>query len=215
MSTLLARYRALKFNKTFYLQLLIAILLFSFSMFLNYYANNYTLIHSSSSVSDIVLDNIRTYQVDDIFYEGGLIFFCIVCFLGLYKPHRIPFMLKSIGVFFVVRSFFLILTHLAPPLHGSILPTNNFVERLIAGSGDDLFFSGHTGFPFLMALLFWDNLWLRLGFIATCVLFGTAALLGHLHYSIDVFSAFFITYGIYHIAVRLFKKDYIFFQQEL
>ncbi len=30
---------------------------------------------------------------------------------------------------------------------------------------------------------------------------------GHLHYSIDVAAAFFITYSIYHIAIRWFKKD--------
>ena len=31
--------------------------------------------------------------------------------------------------------------------------------------------------------------------------------MGHLHYSIDIFAAFFITYAIYHIAVQIFKKE--------
>src|SRR3989344_2121168 len=31
--------------------------------------------------------------------------------------------------------------------------------------------------------------------------------LGHIHYTIDVFSAFFITYGIYHIALWLFPRE--------
>lgn len=33
-------------------------------------------------------------------------------------------------------------------------------------------------------------------------------LLGHLHYSIDVFAAFFIVYVIFIIAKRVFKGEY-------
>ena len=44
--------------------------------------------------------------------------------------------------------------------------------------------------------------------LVASLVFGTAVLLGHLHYSIDVFSAFFITYAIFHLAIWLFPKDY-------
>jgi hypothetical protein len=87
----------------------------------------------------------------------------------------------------------------------------SFWEKLLSGSGDDLFFSGHTGFPYLMALIFWNTKPLRWLFLAASIFFGGAVLLGHLHYSIDVFSAFFITYGIFNIAIRLFKNDFNFF----
>ena len=73
--------------------------------------------------------------------------------------------------------------------------------------GGDLFFSAHTGTPFLMALAFWDNKFLRILFIVTAVFFGVIVLLGHFHYSIDVLAAFFITYTIYHMAEIIFKKD--------
>jgi hypothetical protein len=39
------------------------------------------------------------------------------------------------------------------------------------------------------------------------LVFGVVVLLGHLHYSIDVLSAFFISYGIYRIAEIIFHKD--------
>ena len=40
-------------------------------------------------------------------------------------------------------------------------------------------------------------------------------LLGHYHYSIDVFAAFFITYGIYHIALSLFPRAYALFESDV
>jgi hypothetical protein len=181
------------------------------SLSFNYYAQAYTASHSSNYVSDIILDNIPTKNVDIVFLEGMLVFIAFVTALCLHKPGRIPFVLKSSALFIFIRAIFITLTHLAPPLHSAIVIPASFWERLLSGSGDDLFFSGHTGFPYLMALIFWDNKYLRWLFLATSVFFGAAVLLGHLHYSIDVFSAFFITYGIYNIAKRWFKKDFDFF----
>lgn len=73
--------------------------------------------------------------------------------------------------------------------------------------GGDLFFSGHTGAPFLLALMFWKDPRLRLTFLAATALFGAAVLLGHLHYSIDVFAAFFISYGIHDLARFVFRRE--------
>ena len=131
-----------------------------------------------------------------------------VILLGLVEPKRIPFLFKSAALFVCLRSFFIILTHFAPPINESVVNSSNFLERLLAGSGYDLFFSGHTGFSFLMALLFWENKYLRIIFLSASLIFGAAVLFGHLHYSIDVFSAFFITYGIFNLSKWLFKKDH-------
>ena len=38
--------------------------------------------------------------------------------------------------------------------------------------------------------------------------------MAHFHYSIDVLSAFFITYTIYHLARFFFEKDYLLFGDE-
>lgn len=185
------------------------------SLLLNHAANTYTLSHGSSAVTDIILDNIPAVSVDGVFFEGIIVLVFFIALLGLANPKRIPFLLKSIALFVAVRSFFLILTHLAPPIHPTLVPSDNFLEKLASGSGSDLFFSGHTGLPFLMAMLFWRNKYLRAIFLFASVFFGATVLLGHLHYSIDVFSAFFITYGIYRVSLRIFPSDYKLFESSL
>lgn len=215
MKRIISRYAALKSHKPFYWQLALGVLLFGISLLFNYAANGYTATHISGAVSDIFLDNLPVMNVDWIFFESAIVLSAFIIALGLYKPNRLPFMLKSVALFIAIRSFFMILTHLAPPLGAATVPSGNILERLAAGSGKDLFFSGHTGVPFLMALLFWHNKYLRMVFLLAALFFGVAVLLGHLHYSIDVFSAFFITYGIFHLSRWLFKKDYEFFMRTI
>ncbi len=210
---ILARYKALKSNKPFYIGLGVGVLFLGLSLFFNYEANGYTAASISVAANDIFLDHLPIMKVDGIFLEGAIILTFFAIALALYRPNRIPFMLKAAALFIAVRSFFVILTHLAPPLGALTAPTSNFLERLAAGSGKDLFFSGHTGLPFLAALVFWQNKFLRIFFLLASMIFGGAVLLGHLHYSIDVFSAFFITYGIFHLARWLFKKDYAMFRE--
>ena len=98
------------------------------------------------------------------------------------------------------------LTHLGPSPEKTPIDDGIFLGRLL--SGNDLFFSGHTGLPFLLALIFWDVPLVRWISIGVSVIFGTAVLLGHLHYSIDVFSAFFITYSVFRMAQYFFAKDW-------
>lgn len=182
------------------------VLLLLASLILNYYAGNYAAVSASNSVTDIILDNIPTVNTELIFVEGIFVFLMFVSWLFIKEPKRIPFALKSIALFVIVRSIFISLTHIGPiPDTGPILE-GNFIGKFTFGG--DLFFSGHTGLPFLMALIFWNNRKLRILFIAAAIFFGASVLLGHLHYSIDVFAAFFITDGIFRISERLFRKDY-------
>lgn len=173
----------------------------------NFYAGNYASAHVSNPVNDLILDHIPTVDVDGIFIYGILIFFIYVVALLSVRPRRIPFALKSFSLFLVIRSFFIILTHLAPSLHQAPLETSNVIFNAFSFTGD-LFFSGHTGLPFLMALVFWDEKVLRWIFMSTAIFFGAIVLLGHYHYSIDVFAAFFITFGVYKISERFFVKDF-------
>ncbi len=176
-----------------------------------FYSTNYTNLVASNSVTDIILSNTRVYDVDGIFVYGavGLVIFIIIVIL--WRLRYLPFSLKSIALFYAIRSVSVSLTHISPYPYHVILDQSYFITShffRIFFTGDDLFFSGHVGLPFLMALIFWDTPILRYIFLIASVVLAVAVLLGHLHYSIDVFSAYFITFTIFMIAKKFFKSDY-------
>lgn len=175
------------------------------SLVINYYAALYAAKEASNYVNDIILSNTRAFDVDGIFLYGPFLLWAFVAYLLLKDPKKIPFTIKSIALFVVIRSVFITLTHLGPFPNREILDSNIIAKFTL---GADLFFSAHTGLPFLMAFVFGDSRKFFVLFTATAVLFGTVVLLAHLHYSIDVLSAFFITYAIYKIARKFFKNDH-------
>ena len=211
MKQLIDKYKFTWSQKTFKKSAGFGLILLFISLVVNYFANVYTTLHASNYVSDIILDNLPVVNMNLIFIEGAILLWIFVTFLIIRDPHKIPFTVKSIAVFVLIRSAFIVLTHTAlPPNHSFLDPDSTF--RYIT-AGNDMFFSSHTGLPFLIALNFWENKKLRLFFIGASAIFAASVLLAHLHYSIDVFAAFFITYSIFHISRRLFSRDYELFQK--
>ncbi len=206
---LIVRYREYMSRSEFVASCVWAFVLFALSFFINELAIRFATERASSPVTDIILSNTPRLPVDNLFVWGTILLVVICVGLSFAHPKRIPFMFKTAALFFLIRSIFVSLTHLgpfAPHLADDFGATVNQ-----AFFGGDLFFSGHTGLPFLVALAFWhEKLW-RYVFLASSLFFGAIVLLGHIHYSIDVLSAFFITYGIYHIALWLFPRDHALF----
>jgi hypothetical protein len=179
------------------------------SLVMQFYASAYATTESSHPVTDIILSNTRVYDVDGLFVYGSVVVFLFVLYLVLSRPGRMPFVIKSISTLLFVRSIFVILTHIGPFSPHVVISSTFFQRSIFSGffTGADLFFSGHTGTPFLLALIFWDDKLLRYIFLACSLMFAGVVLLGHIHYSIDVLAAFFITYAIFDICKWLFKKD--------
>jgi hypothetical protein len=199
------KYKNYLTNKYFIWSSILGLLFLIFSLVIEYLAGVYATERQSNAVTDIILSNIPIYNVADIFVYGFFAVIIFIIFIALINPEKIPFIIKSSATFILIRSIFISLTHIG--IYPNIIPTSVDIFKSIT-SGGDLFFSGHTGFPFLMALIFWEDKKLRYFFIIISVIFGILALLGHYHYTIDVLSAFFITFGIYHICIKIFKKDY-------
>lgn len=195
-------------NLRYYASLLEAIILFIVSVFATHFSSKYAHIRASNYVEDIILSNTPVFNFEFIFVQGAIMLCLFVVILCFRFRKTAPFLLKTVSLFIIIRAMFVSLTHIGPypfklELESGLL---DFIT-----TGNDLFFSGHTGLPFLIALIFWGHLYIRSIFLISSVIFGIIVLLSHLHYSIDVFAAFFITYSIYHIAIKMFHQDYEFF----
>jgi len=172
-------------------------------------AVTYATVHASNYVTDFVLSRIGPYNLRFLFVYGTLTAFVITLGLLAWRPNRIPFALKAMALFLLVRAVFVSLTHMAP---SPIDPQKAvpFFNSIFYGS--DLFFSGHTGMPLLAALAFWHIPRWRIFYLALTAFFGSVVLLGHYHYSIDVLAALFITHGVFQVSCWLFARDYALFR---
>lgn len=177
---------------------------------MQFFVSGYVTRVSSESVTDVILSNTRVYDVGGIFVWGSIILVIVGLLVLLRRPNHMPFVVKSIATFTLIRSVFVSLTHISPFPTRAIIDSAFFNSEVFRGifTGNDLFFSGHTGVPFLLALIFWENKTLRIIFLSFSIMFAFVVLLGHLHYSIDVLSAYFITFTIFHLCKYIFKKDW-------
>lgn len=178
-------------------------LLFLASMFASILAGHFAREVASNPVTDIVLSNTPAFNVGPLFVGGTALLVIFVAAIAFAHPRRIPFTFLTLALFFFVRAGFVSLTHIAPFPERASTDFGLTLKKYFFGN--DLFFSGHTGAPFMMALIFWKDRRLRFAFLAWAIFFAFVVLLGHLHYTIDVIAAFFITYSVYCLAEWLFS----------
>lgn len=194
-------------------ELVWGIFIFVLSLTLTYFSVAYANIYANGNVvPDLILDHLPTFDVSFMFFQGGIVFIILTALIVMFEPKNISFVLKSTALFFSVRAIFTILTHLSAPELASytyMQHEQGFKEALFTiSSGNDLFFSGHAGYPFFLALIFWKHKLVRYFFLISSLAGAMVVLMGHLHYSIDVFSAYFIGFGLFELAKILFRRDH-------
>jgi hypothetical protein len=212
MKTVIAHYNVLRKNNDFLQRLATGLCLLIFSLVLSNYAGHYASRSGGNAVSDLILDCLPTYNVSIIHIYIALTFWLCLSGYILSKPALVPYICKTLALFALIRSVFICLTHLGEPANQLFIPDGFSSLLLFKG---DLFFSGHVGGPFLMMLLFWDNFAIRIISLGASLFFAATVLIGHIHYSIDVFAAPFITYSIYQLSLFLFSRDYELSQQAI
>lgn len=164
---------------------------------------------NAAPVRDLFLDNLPLIDLTPLIVGGAMALWVFACGLLIVHPRRLLFAMKAIALYIISRAFFFSLTHVGPyPLAYSPGPHNHGygLYHLITFQGN-FFYSGHTAFPFLLALIFWDERYLRYIFLFLSAFFGITVILAHVHYSIDVFAAPFIIYGMFAVTERLFPQD--------
>jgi hypothetical protein len=86
------------------------------------------------AIPDLILDHIPRIDTSFFFYQGAFALVAVILVAVYCLPQYIPFILASVALFYLIRSCLMVTTHL---------------PAAYAPSGNDLFFSGHTGPPFL------------------------------------------------------------------
>jgi hypothetical protein len=133
----------------------------------------------------------------------SLIIFVITTFN---KPDKLLIAFQAYGLMLIFRTIAMYLTPFEAP-EKILLLNDPFVQFFAKGDilTKDLFFSGHTGTLFLVFLLA-ENKTLKTIFLILTIMVGSAVLLQHVHYSVDVFVAPFVAYGSYKIINKIHRK---------
>ncbi len=198
-------------NQEHFVSLIEALGLFLAAFIVQELANRFVARVAGIPVGDVILSNIPTVNTDFLIIQGALIVSFITSILLILKPRYLLFAIKTIALFVLIRSFFISLTHLGIDPQQVVFNTERIgfgLYNFLFDAKGDFFFSGHTGLPFLLGFVFWREKKLRYFFFITSLVLGVSVLLGHVHYSIDVFAAPFMAYGIYAFSRRAFQKDY-------
>jgi len=163
--------------------------------------------HSSP---DLLLSWLPVVDTRLVFVWGFAVFLTWLIVASIWRERRrIPYIIWSYALLIAVRCFFIILTPMRQP-YEAIQFQSDFLFHAIGRYltfRHDLFFSSHTALPFLGCLLLRGR-WLRASFFLLSVVMACAVLLGRLHYSIDVFGAYFMTYAVHKAEVRWFQPYY-------
>lgn len=208
MGEITRRYREI-FTKQWVRSFLVALIILSLAVVFQFYASAYSARVSSNFVQDLILDHLPVVDLNGIIVEGALAAIGGSIILLLLKPRYIIFALKAVAIFIATRAVFVAVTHLGI-YPGQISPGPGFFDGIYTGLGLEagFFFSGHTGLTFLMALIFWDERFWRFAYIALSIVFGISVLFAHVHYSIDVLAAPYMTYTIFKMSQYFFEEDY-------
>jgi hypothetical protein len=183
--------------------ILLSLVFLVLATFLDYFAGSYVRKVGSAVSPDLILDHIAPINLSFLFVYGYItIILILFLYPLLFKVRKFHMVISQFSLLIMVRSFFIIFTHLKTPVDAIAVKFPWMISYL--SFQNDLFFSGHTAVPFLGFLIFKGRI--RYFFLAASIAMGAIVLLMHLHYSIDVLSAFFITYGTYKIGVWFFKK---------
>lgn len=205
------KWRALLKDKAYVVSLIIGFVLLFVGQAATVVSSEYNeTMFLGESVGDLILDFLPTYNLNFLFTWGTTsIITTIILYAFFVRPELAPWGLKTYGLFALIRSGFILLTHIGPPAgmyylsNDSLAVQGHVFDKIFYLN--DLFFSGHVGAVFLGALIFKDFKFKWFCLVGSVVV-SITVLVMHVHYSIDVFGAYFITYGIYSISDWLFHK---------
>ena len=155
-------------------------------------------------LSDMILDKLPMIDVTLIYDIFAIIpiILAVVYIIHRKDYKRVPFIFLMVGIFYIVRGIFIVLTPFGnPPMFNGSYPLFHGFANYELG----VYPSGHAGNVFLILLLVNDNMYKKL--IGICLVVVIIALfLAHSHYSIDILSGLFFAYAIRCYGLKHFSK---------
>ena len=174
------------------------------ALFADYRCGVYVTSLPAVKVPDLILDRLPPVDMNFLFTYG---YMALIVGLFLYPLLGRLRMLHVVAIQFslllILRSLFMIFTHLATPADAVAVHFPGIFSKLYFEN--DMFFSGHTAMPFLGFYLFRRSP-LRYVFLVGSIVMAIVVLAMHLHYSIDVLGAFFMTYASYQMGRVVLRK---------
>lgn len=170
----------------------------------DYWCGAYVTNRPGVKVPDLILDRLPTIDLSFLFTYG---YIALIVGMFLFPMFRRIGMLHAVVIQFslllTLRSLFMIFMDVSTPAESISVHFPGFFGRFYFEN--DMFFSGHTAMPFLGFYLFRHDR-LRYVYLVGSIVMGISALAMHVHYSIDVLAAFFMTYGSYRIGHTVLRR---------
>jgi hypothetical protein len=204
---------------------LIAIFFLYLETRLYFYLSNFTTQVKTCAPYDLLFQILPAINVYGIIKLGlPLTFF--LSLIGLVKRFlKFPYFCFMSELWWLVRCLFMISTIFAIPLDRPYGPSgfliidwlNKIIPDKIILPDQTFMFSGHVGLPFFYFFLFlsknkkflnkvwFKENWLSLIFLLWSLIQAIAVILSRAHYTIDVISAYFISYSAYILGKKIFK----------
>ncbi len=170
----------------------------------DYYCGSYVTVTKGAKVPDLILDRFQAIDMSFLFVYGYMaLIVTMFLYPTFFRVRTLHVVAIQFSLLLMLRSVFMIFTHLETPAGSCSVGFPWFFQSLYFEN--DMFFSGHTAMPFLGFYLFRRSP-LRYVFLVGAAVMGVVVLAMHLHYTIDVFGAFFMTYCSYRMGLRLLRK---------
>jgi membrane-associated phospholipid phosphatase len=205
-SNLKKQWQIIAKNKQFRTQFIItaiflALILYSLSTFLSFVETR-----RGAVLNDPVLN---MFSPVDLTWFTFVILYGALIFALVYFIKRPVLLLKAMTAYGIMVLFRIIAMYILPldPPTKMIALQDPFVEFFGEGVTltRDLFFSGHTAIMFIFFLVA-ESKPVKMLFLVGTITIAGLVLLQHVHYSVDVFVAFFVSYCSFILSNKLTHK---------
>ena len=177
--------------------LLLAVVLASLANFLNFVEARHGVV-----LPDPVLKLFNPIDLTWLIFALIYISLIVAIVTLIKNPKQLFFAIQLYTLMVTVRIVAMYLLPLEPPVRMIVL-NDPFIEFLGTGQTltKDLFFSGHTATLFILFLVSEKKI-IKIVFLISTIVVAISVLLQHVHYTIDVFAAVFITYACYKLLLK-------------